>query len=357
MRFICIGAGAIGTYVGGSLQAAGHDVTFVERPEAIERLKAQGMTIVKADGATLRLERIDVVPTVADALEKSGNSAPYDAVIFAVKSFNTEEILRNLEPLKEQLPPFIALQNGVENEAKLRSVLGPERVIPVSVCTAIARTDRGAIQVSKLRGIGIAAGFPLSADLCAAFTGAGLKAKLIAHADGMKWSKMISNLLSNAASAILNMTPAEVYRDADLYALERRQILETVRVMDAYNIPVVDIPGVPVRLLVWVFRAFPSGVARKILTKAIGGGRGSKMPSFHIDLYSGSRENEVEFLNGAIVRFGKAKKIPTPVNALYYDTLMALTMRHLPVDEFDHQPAKFMDYFVEKITMACPPSA
>lgn len=37
MRFLCIGAGAIGTYVGGSLLAAGETVTFVERADEIGR--------------------------------------------------------------------------------------------------------------------------------------------------------------------------------------------------------------------------------------------------------------------------------------------------------------------------------
>ena len=69
-------------------------------------------------------------------------------------------------------------------------------------------------------GIGIAAAHPLSRDLYAAFTKAGLKPGLIADGTGMKWSKMISNLLSNAASAILNMTPAEVYADRLLLFFE-----------------------------------------------------------------------------------------------------------------------------------------
>ena len=33
MKFLFLGAGAIGTYVGGSLAAAGDEVTFIERPE------------------------------------------------------------------------------------------------------------------------------------------------------------------------------------------------------------------------------------------------------------------------------------------------------------------------------------
>ena len=110
--------------------------------------------------------------------------------------------------------------------------------------------------------------------------------------------------------------------------------------MKAYQIPVVDIPGVPVRLLCVVFRYLPPRLARKVLTNAVGGGRGSKMPSFHIDLHSGSKENEVEFLNGAVVRYGEAKGMLTPVNRLYYQTLMAMTNGEIAIDAFDHAPER-----------------
>lgn len=336
MRFLCIGAGAIGTYIGGSLLSAGETVTFVERPEAIDRIKDQGMTVVRTDGTAYKTDGVSIVPTASDALALGD----YDAVIFAVKSFDTEKILAGLSPMIDRLPPFLSLQNGVENEAKLAAVLGAERVIPVSVCTAIARSGHGAIQVSKLRGIGIAAGHSLSRRIYDAFARAGLKPALINQAEGMKWSKMISNLLSNAASAILNMTPAEVYADPDCYALERSQISETLAVMKAYRIPIVDIPGVPVRLLCAVFRYLPAAAARKALSGAVGGGRGSKMPSFHIDLYSGSKENEVEFLNGAVVRYGEAKGLATPVNRLYYRTLIAMTRGEIAINAFDHAPAR-----------------
>ena len=45
MRFLFLGAGAIGTYVGGSLAAAGEDVTFIERPETAEAIAAHGLRV------------------------------------------------------------------------------------------------------------------------------------------------------------------------------------------------------------------------------------------------------------------------------------------------------------------------
>jgi len=50
MRFIILGAGAIGCYVGGRLAHAGHTVCFVGRPHVLQPLSAQGLRITGNDG-------------------------------------------------------------------------------------------------------------------------------------------------------------------------------------------------------------------------------------------------------------------------------------------------------------------
>jgi hypothetical protein len=50
----------------------------------------------------------------------------------------------------------------------------------------------------------------------------------------------------------------------------------------------------------------------------------------------------VEWLNGAVVRYGKQKNIPTPVNELLTKTLMSLTRGETPLETFAHQPEKLL---------------
>jgi ketopantoate reductase len=66
------------------------------------------------------------------------------------------------------------------------------------------------------------------------------------------------------------------------------------------------------------------------------------MPSFHIDLYMGRPHSEVEYLHGAVVREGRLHGIPTPVNELLTRTLLSLTSREIPLEEFARQPQKFL---------------
>ena len=45
MKVLVFGAGAIGTYIGGSLALAGHKVVFVEQPQAVESLLTNGLKL------------------------------------------------------------------------------------------------------------------------------------------------------------------------------------------------------------------------------------------------------------------------------------------------------------------------
>jgi len=78
------------------------------------------------------------------------------------------------------------------------------------------------------------------------------------------------------------------------------------------------------------------------MLKAVGGGRGGKKPSFHIDLYSGRGRSEVEWLNGAVVRYGEKAGVPAPINRLLTETLLALTRAEIPLTRFSHQPEKLI---------------
>ena len=158
----------------------------------------------------------------------------------------------------------------------------------------------------------------------------------------MKWSKMLTNLGANASSAILDMSPVEIFAHPGLYRLEIGQLRESLQVMAAEGSKVVDLPGTPVRLLAFAVRYLPLAVSRPLLGRAIGGGRGGKMPSFHIDLHAGRGKSEVGFLNGAVVQAGERTNIPTPVNNLLYEKLRALTRGDIPIEHYRGKPEKLI---------------
>jgi len=112
--------------------------------------------------------------------------------------------------------------------------------------------------------------------------------------------------------------------------------------MKAQDIHVVDTPGTPVRLLAFA-ASLPAFIARPLMVRAVGGGRGGKMPSFHIDLHAGRGRSEVEWLNGAVARYGEKLGVPAPINRKLTELLMALTRAEIPLTEFSGQPEKLLE--------------
>ncbi len=336
MRFLVFGCGAIGTYLGGSLAATGQEVVFVEKAGPAEIIRKNGLCI-HLENNQLRVANPILVTDVQDAL----NTGRFDAAILAVKSFDTAPLLESLRPVAEKIPPIVCFQNGVENEQLIAQALGQDRVVAGTVTTAIGRRGPGEVVVEKLRGVGVADPHDVVHGLLEALNLAGLRAKGFSNSAAMKWSKLITNLQANASSAILDMTPGEIFAHRQLFRLEMGMLREALAVMRAQQIPVVDLPGTPVRALAALIQA-PATISQPLLSRALGSGRGTKMPSFHIDLHLGRGRSEVDYLNGAVVRFGDRFGVRTTLNRFYNDTLIALSEGRLPLETYAHHPAKFI---------------
>jgi 2-dehydropantoate 2-reductase len=349
IKILVFGAGAIGTYIGGSLVLAGQSVVFLEQAEAAEKLRTGGLKLdlKYAKGKMQNAEDsvFNIQPSAfscVSSLKEALALGPFDIAIFALKSFDTAAALEGMKPFGAQMPPILCLSNGVDNEPALTAALGADKVIAGTVTSSVARRALGDIVLEKLRGVGVADGHPLSLFLWEALNGASLNARLYPRPDDMKWSKMLTNLMVNSTVAILDMPPRAVLAHPGLFRLEIAMLRETLAVMKARGIRVVDTPRTPVRLLA-LAASLPAFIARPLMVRAVGGGRGGKMPSFHIDLHAGRGKSEVEWLNGAVVRYGEKSGVPTPVNKQLNGILSALTRAEIPLTEFSGQPEKLLE--------------
>lgn len=346
LNVLILGVGAIGTYFGGSLALAGHNVVFVGRPSTVTELRERGLRLDLTIDKRRDTKDIFVIEPrsffVESSLEEALRFGPFDVMLFALKSYDTPTAIEEMKPFADRLPPVLCLSNGVQNEQALARLLGPDKVIYGTVTTAVGVRGIGYIVLEKLRGAGIAVGHPLSEKLVSVMDQAYLKCLLYPDAHSMKWSKMLTNLIANPTSAILNMTAAQVFANRKLYELEINMLKECLAVMKAQNLEVFDMPGTPVKALAFATK-LPLWLSKPFVSKAAGRGRGNKMPSFHIDLYSGRGKSEVEYLHGAVVREGKARGVPTPVNELLTNILLALTNKEIPLEEYANQPEKLLE--------------
>jgi 2-dehydropantoate 2-reductase len=337
LNIMVFGAGAIGTYIGGALAAQGHRLVFLEQPAALEALRKNGLRLDMSIASQPVLNIPPAALTFAASLEEALFYGPFDFAIFALKSFDTAAAVEAMRPFVGRMPPVLCLSNGVDNEQVLEAALGAGQVITGTVTSSVGRRAAGDIVLERVRGVGVAEGHPLALFVAGALNEAGLNARLIRRAADMKWSKMLTNLPANATAAILNLNATEVFAHPGLFHLEMEMLREALKVMRRLGIRVVDLPGVPVRLLALGTR-LPGFIARPLMRKAVGGGRGGKMPSFHIDLYSGRGKSEVDWLNGAVARYGDKAGVKTPVNSLLTRTLLSLTSGELSLDAFSRQP-------------------
>jgi 2-dehydropantoate 2-reductase len=345
LKVLTFGAGAIGTYIGGSLALAGHQVVFVEQPKVAEELRQRGMRLDLTLDERRKMKDAYLLDSstfvIVSSLEEALRYGPFDVALFALKSFDAQSALEGMKPFADKMPPILCLSNGVSNEPAIAEALGKDKVIYGTVTTAIGRRGAGDIVLEKLRGVGVAMGHALSEHLNSALDKAFLNSRLFENAESMKWSKMLTNLIANPTSAILDMTAGEVFANKDLYRIEIDMLKECLEVMKAQGLEVVDLPGTPVRALAFA-TTLPLWLSKPLLGRAAGAGRGAKMPSFHIDLHSGRGKSEVEYLHGAVVKAGEKFNVPTPVNKVLTETLMALTNKEIPLEEFAHKPEKLL---------------
>ena len=336
-RYLVFGAGAIGTYIGGSLLNQGFDVIFLEREKDIDAIKTRGLKLSN-EGQNIHIKS----PQFISRLDQISHQN-FDLAILSLKTYHLQDILPDLKRLKEHLPPILCLQNGVESEKILARSIGDDLVIPGTVTTAVDKNQKGDITVRRLRGMAASSNHPISNSILPDFNQAGLKLSLSSQPDHMKWSKLLINLLGNASSAILNMTPGEIYSDPILFKIELDQVHEALTAMRLLRIHPINLPGVPVKMLALAVKYFPAQLTRPLLRKMVGGGRGGKMPSFHIDLYSGRGKSEVDQLNGAIVRVGNEHNYPMPVNQTLNSILMDLIMGIQPLEEYANKPERLIE--------------
>lgn len=313
MTDLVVGGGAVGTMLAWALAAGGRDVAVVRRRHdgqpAPERV-----TVTDATG--LRQEA-----TVTAIRMPADLPQPPEVIVFAVKMFDLADAVEACAVWPSAVALTVA--NGIGAEAIVQERRGGA-LIAGSVTSAVdvlddgtvARLNRGGVALAPVQGL---VG-PALETLLGAFAVAGVRTARCEDAAAMKWSKLIGNLVANASSAILDLSPGEVYADARAYGVERRMLLEAFAVMRALGLMAVALPGMDVRWLRLGLR-LPDAIGRRVIRRVVAGARGTKDPSLRRHALSGSGPSEVEWLNGAVDREARRLGLAAPLNRRIADLL------------------------------------
>lgn len=300
MRIAVIGAGGVGGYFGARLQAAGEDVVFVQRGEHGAEMRRSGLRVASPLG-DLALPEVTVA-----APEETGGIGPVDLVLVTVKSIHTEAAAEAAAPLLGPDTAVLSLQNGVENEERLAKRLGAGRVLG-GLCYILSLIEAPARISHRMATARIEFGergggpSPRAQALRAAFAKAGIDAVLVDDVAAAMWTKFTLLCAHNGMTALARAPIGPIRGDRDGRAALEACARETMAVAAARGAALAaELAADPMVL----FDRVPADMTSSTL----------------YDLEHG-KPLEIDWLNGAVVRFGRAAGIPTPVNLCIYAAL------------------------------------
>ncbi len=364
MNFLIIGAGAIGCLVGGKLAMRGHAVTLVGRPRFALLVREQGLRL-SDDTGNYQIRNITVASSLGEAFANA--AAAYDLAIFTVKAYDTAnalaEFIEATQKAGIQPPVVLSLQNGIGNEEELAAALGAANVIAGSIGTPVSVPQLGTIQIDKAHyTIGVCPWQPNTSPkgfeaAKQALSEAGFVVKHFPDPYGLKWSKLLMNMVGNATSAILDEAPRDMFTDVAIIDLEIQAMREALAVMQALNIAPVNFDPYPFKILAPLIRYLPKMFIRRFMKPRSDDARGIKMPSLNIDLSMGKTRSEIFWLNAVIVRIGQEKGIPTPVNQVYTTILIDLVKNPQNWALWKHDHKRLVNAVMHQIQARPPQSA
>ncbi|WP_018681953.1 ketopantoate reductase family protein [Actinokineospora enzanensis] len=297
MRYVIIGAGAIGGSIGGRLHEGGHDVVLVARGAHAEAIRQDGLRLVTPQGP----QRLPIpVVTGPEDIELRAD----DVLVLATKTQDTVAALDQWShrpvaggTASDKLP-VVTAQNGVANERmalrRFRRVYGTCVILPSTYLTP----GEVIAPCGPYTGLLIMGRYPAGTDgpveeIASDLGTSHFLAPVVPDVMRWKYAKLLNNL-ANAVDAVCG---------EDSPVLRHRAITEGRAVLAAAGI---DCAG---------HDEFAEMRGTNVVPRNMDGGRRS---SSWQSIVRGTGTVESDYLNGEIVLLGRTHGVPTPVN----DTLL-----------------------------------
>jgi 2-dehydropantoate 2-reductase len=309
MRYIIIGAGAVGGTIGGYLFQSGHEVVLVARGAHLDALRRDGLRLATPLGT-------EVLPIPAVSGPAEFELRDDDVLILATKTQDAAALqaewawqpVAGEEAVAAEVIPVVCAQNGVASERfALRRF---QHVYGMYVWLPATHLEPGTVEAqgAPLAGLLQIGRYPAGTDPMAGRIGEDLtKSRFLApvSADVMRWkyAKLLDNL-NNAIEALCGREHtgfgAEPQSEdaAELYHRTRAEGTATLRaagIAHASRAELAEVMGDHIRIEQVNGSARSGGSSWQSLTRGTG-------------------TIEADFLNGEIVLLGRVYGVPTPVN-------------------------------------------
>jgi 2-dehydropantoate 2-reductase len=293
MKIAIVGIGALGCLLGAYLGDAGDVIMIGHWPEQVRTIRQYGLGLEYPTG-----RRTFHRPAITD---NPADVGPVDVALVVVKSRQTADAARTVAEILKPDGLAITLQNGLNNCATLREVLGESRVTlgvtsegaTVLGVAEVRHAGRGPTHFGRdaMLGRPQLALLPGVVDL---FNRAGFEAHLVDDTDGLVWGKLAVNAAINPLTALLRVPNGFLIEHEALIDIMTRAAREVAAVADAQRI----------------LLPFPDAAERALeVAQATAANRSSMLQ----DVMRGA-PTEVEAICGAVARIARELGVYTPIN-------------------------------------------
>jgi len=324
-RIAIIGAGAVGSYLGGHLARADNDVTLIDPwPEHIEAIRAKGLTLT---GMTAEEACTVSVPTMhITEVQGLSKQRPVDIAIVATKSYDTEWATVLIKPYLSAQGYVVSAQNSI-NEETIAGVVGWGRTVGCIVANnfAVDLYEPGCVRRTMPRDFNLSSIFvgevhgritPRIEELhrtLAPVDGAAATTNLW----GVRWSKLCVNGMRNGVSAATGLGG----NARDAHPIIRNVVIrlggEAVKVGRALGYDLEHITGIEPGKLLAASEGDQTALS-EVEAHMLKGTRSQarsdlQRPSMAQDMQKG-RRTEIGELNGFIVAKAKEAGVAAPTH-------------------------------------------
>lgn len=300
MRILVMGAGAIGSAVGGFMARAGHTVTLVGRANHMHAIRERGLRISGIWG--------EHCVTTLDARTSTVGleGAAFDLVVITVKSFDTARAVEEALPVLGEDTLVCAYQNGLGNAETIAAAVGWRRTVGARAIFGVRMDTPGCAEVTVIANptaLGVLHPEAPSGrvhEIVRLMDAAGLPTVYSDRIATVLWGKVAYNCALNPLSALLDVPYGRLAESAHTRAIMDAAIEELYAVGDALGIEL-D-PETP--------EAYQRQFYEELIPPTA-----AHYASMRADLVHG-KKTEIDALNGAIVRYGEEQGVACPVNTL-----------------------------------------
>jgi 2-dehydropantoate 2-reductase len=298
-HIMMVGAGSVGGYFGAHLARHHPNVSFLLRPKTLAAVQQQGLRVRSASG------NVTVHPRAAADAKQLPRP---DLIILAVKAYDLDEVMAQIEPVMTDQTVILTLQNGIDTEDRLIARFKRDCVVggvafiysKIAAPGLIDHYKKGGVAIGELMGYDSERLLQIR-DL---FTSAGIPCQLSKDIRRSKWEKMCWNCVFNPLTVLIDDKVSKALEHPEMMRVIHQIVAEVAAVSAAVKVPLPS--DMPDRVVKWT----------------------QEIRDIHTSMYDdwkAGRQTEIRNLNGYIVDTGRALGVPTPVNEALTAMIKTLT--------------------------------